>query len=137
VLAAWEGEPLEDLFWGLHDGLRVTRGAVVGAVLIDEPREAFHYAGVGNVEVRVYGSPEPVRPVAANGTLGARLSQVRVWPHRYQQGTTFVLATDGISAKWDMGSYPGLQLHSPQLMAGVLARDYSRNSDDATLVVYR
>jgi len=137
VLGAWGGEPLGDLFWGLHDALRVTRGAVVGAVVIDEERGVFHYAGVGNVEVRVFGTDEPVRPIPANGTIGARLSQVRVWPHRYQPGTTFVLATDGLSAKWDLASYPALHLHSPQLMAGVLARDYSRNSDDATVVVYR
>jgi anti-sigma regulatory factor (Ser/Thr protein kinase) len=137
VLEGWEGEPLEDLFWGLHDALRVTRGAVVGSVLIDEPREHFHYAGVGNVEVRVIGASEPIRPLPANGTLGARLTQVRVWPHRYEPGTTFVLATDGISAKWDVSSYPGLHLRDPQLMACVLARDFSRSSDDATIVVYR
>ncbi|HZI20704.1 MAG TPA: ATP-binding protein [Pyrinomonadaceae bacterium] len=137
VLEAWEGEPLDDLFWGLHDALRATRGAVVGAVLIDEPRGSFAYAGVGNVEVRVIGTDEPVRPVPANGTLGARLSQLRVWPHRYEPGTTFVLATDGLSAKWDLSSYPGLRHRSPQLMAGVLARDYSRNSDDATIIIYR
>jgi len=93
--------------------------------------------GVGNVELRVLGSAEPARPISSNGTLGARLSNVRVWPHRWTEGTTLVIATDGISAAWDITAYPGLLGRSPQLLAGVLLRDFSRESDDATVLVYR
>ena len=114
-----------------------TRGAVMGAVVLDHARRTFNYAGVGNVEVRVLGAAEPARPIPANGTLGARLSQVRVWPHRWQEGTTLVIASDGISATWDAAAYPGLLTKSPQLLAGVLLRDFGRNSDDATVLVYK
>lgn len=137
VLTDWEGEPLDDLIWGMHDALRATRGAVAGAVVIDRQRETFYYAGVGNVEVRAIGASEPVRPIPSNGTLGARLSQVKVWPHRFTEGMTFVLATDGLSATWDIAAYPGLHLRSPQVLAGVLARDYGRASDDVAVLVYR
>jgi len=137
ALAQWEGEPLGQVVTGVHDMLRATRGAVMAAVVIDPARERFSYAGVGNVEVRVFNSPEPARPIPSNGTLGARLSQVRVSPHRWAEGTTVVMATDGLSSTWDFGSYPGLLARSPQLLAGVLLRDYSRNSDDATVLVYR
>ena len=109
----------------------------MGAVVLDHARQSFTYAGVGNVEVRVVGASEPARPIPSNGTLGARLSQVRVWPHRWQEGTTLVIASDGISATWDAAAYPGLFNRSPQLLAGVLLRDYARNSDDATVLVYR
>jgi len=137
TLEGWAGEPLEDVVPAVHDALRTTRGAVMGAVVIDRGRGTFHYAGVGNVEVRVLGSADPARPVPANGTLGARLSQVRVWPHRWTEGSTLVLASDGISASWDPSSYPGILARSPQLLAGVLMRDFGRNSDDATVLVYR
>lgn len=137
VLTDWEGEPLDDLIWGMHDSLRSTRGAVAGAVIVDRQRENFYYAGVGNVEVRVIGSREPVRPIPSNGTLGARLSQVKVWPHPFTEGMTFVLATDGLSTAWDIAAYPGLHLRSPQIIAGVLARDYGRASDDVAVLVYR
>ncbi len=137
TLEGWEGEPLGDVVLGVHDALRTTRGAVMGAVVIDRARGTFQYAGVGNVEVRVVGTTEPARPVAANGTLGARLSQVRVWPHRWAEGSTLVLASDGVSASWDLSSYPGILTKSPQLLAGVLMRDFSRLSDDATVLVYR
>jgi anti-sigma regulatory factor (Ser/Thr protein kinase)/serine/threonine protein phosphatase PrpC len=137
TLEQWEGEPLDELILSTHDALRTTRGAVMGAVVLDHARQTFTYAGVGNVEVRVLGASEPARPIPTNGTLGARLSQVRVWPHRWQEGTTLVIASDGISAKWDAAAYPGLVAKSPQLLAGVLLRDFSRSSDDATVLVYR
>lgn len=137
TLEQWRGEPLDEVVPSVHDALRATRGAVMGAVVINRERESFTYAGVGNVEVRVLGAQEPARPIPSNGTLGARLSNVRVWPHRWAEGTTLVLATDGISTTWDINAYPGLLGKSPQLIAGVLMRDFIRNSDDATVLVYR
>jgi anti-sigma regulatory factor (Ser/Thr protein kinase)/serine/threonine protein phosphatase PrpC len=137
TLEQWRGEPLSEVVLAVHDALRTTRGAVMGAVRIDRERESFHYAGVGNVEVRVLGTEEPARPIPSNGTLGARLSQVRVWPHRWTEGTMLVMASDGLSTTWDINAYPGLLGKSPQLIAGILARDFSRNSDDATVLVYR
>ena len=137
TLAQWQGEALDEVVWAVHDSLRATRGAVLGAVVVDRERGSFTYAGVGNVETRVLGSPEPARPIPSNGTLGARLSQVRVWPHRWTEGTTLVLASDGLSTTWDIAAYPGLLTKSPQMLAGLLLRDFSRNSDDATVLVYR
>jgi hypothetical protein len=36
-----------------------------------------------------------------------------------------------------MNDYPGLLQHSPQLLAGVMMRDYGRDTDDATVLVAR
>lgn len=136
-LSDWQGEPLDDVIPAVHDALRATRGAVIGAVLLEPEEETFHYAGVGNVEVRVFNSPVPVRPVPMNGTLGLRLSTLRVWPYRWSEGSTIVLATDGLSATWDASSYPGLLAKSPQMISGVILRDYGRDTDDATILVVR
>jgi anti-sigma regulatory factor (Ser/Thr protein kinase) len=137
VLSAWEGEGLEEVFQKTHERLRPTRGAVMGACVVDTRRSAFYYAGVGNIEVRVFNSPEPIRPISANGTLGARLGRLRVWHFPWAEGATVVLASDGLSASWDVADYPGLLHKSPQLIAGVLMRDYCRDSDDATVLVAR
>jgi hypothetical protein len=137
ILSAWQGESLEDVFRRAHERLRATRGAVMGVCVIDSRGGKFHYAGVGNVEARVLGSSVPVRAISANGTLGARLGAVRVWSYDWEEGATIVLASDGISASWDINDYPGLLTKSPQLIAGVLARDYSRETDDATVLVAR
>ena len=85
----------------------------------------------------MFDTPQPVRPVSVNGTLGARLLGVRVWSHPWAEGATVVMATDGISASWDIASYPGLLRKNPQLLAGVLLRDFGRDSDDATVLVAR
>ncbi|HEX8070910.1 MAG TPA: ATP-binding protein [Pyrinomonadaceae bacterium] len=137
TLAAWQGEPLEELFAAAHDALRPTRGAAMGAVVVDAAQEQFHYAGVGNIDVRVFDAPEHARPISANGTLGARFDRARVWSYKWAEGTTVVLASDGLSAKWDLLDYPGLLQKSPQLLAAVLMRDYARDTDDATVLVAR
>jgi hypothetical protein len=36
-----------------------------------------------------------------------------------------------------MSDYPGLLQRSPQLLAGILMRDYGRETDDATVLVAR
>ena len=136
-LDEWRGEPLEQVFHAVHDALRATRGAVMSAVVIDNKAQSFQFAGVGNVLVRVFDAPGRVTPISTNGTLGARLGQIRVWTHPWAEGATCVLASDGISAAWEMDAYPGLLSHSPQLLAGILMRDYGRTSDDATVLVIR
>ena len=137
ILAGWQGESLADVFHAAHAALRPTRGAVMGACVLDTTRGSFSYAGVGNIEVRVFNAPETVRPISNNGTLGARLDKVRVWSYAWAEGATVVLASDGVSASWDINDYPGLLQKSPQLLAGILMRDYGRDSDDATVLVAR
>lgn len=136
-LSEWRGEPLDQVFHAAHDVLRATRGAVMSAVIIDVEAQSFQYAGVGNVLARVFGAPERISPVNTNGTLGARLGQIRVWTYPWAAGTTCVMASDGLSATWEMDAYPGLLTRSPQLLAGILLRDYGRDSDDATVMVIR
>ena len=136
-LDEWMGEPLEEVLQSAHAALRSTRGAVLGAAIIDEANNRFHYAGVGNVTVRVLCAPESFSPISTNGTLGARLGNPRVWTYPWTAGATLVMASDGVSASWDIESYPGILRHSPQLLAGVLMRDYGRTTDDATVLVAR
>lgn len=136
-LEEWTGEPLEEVVPALHKALRATRGAVIGAAIIDRGEGRFHFSGVGNVMVRVYGAPEHTTPLSANGTLGARLGSLRVWSYPWAEGATLIMASDGVSASWDIESYPGLLQRTPQILAGVLMRDYGRNADDATVLVAR
>ncbi|MBV9956920.1 MAG: ATP-binding protein [Acidobacteria bacterium] len=136
-LAEWMGEGLEEVLLAAHDVLRATRGAVMGVAMIDRAAERVHYAGVGNIAVRAFETPVRFNPIPANGTLGARLGKIRVWSERWAEGATLLLASDGLSEAWDINSYPGILRRSPQLMAGVMMRDYGRQADDATILVAR
>jgi anti-sigma regulatory factor (Ser/Thr protein kinase) len=137
LLEEWTGEPLDEVLQSAHNAMRATRGAVMGAAIIDAANERFHYAGVGNVMVRVFNAPGRISPISANGTLGARLGTLRVWTYPWTAGATLIMASDGVSASWDIESYPGLLQRTPQLIAGLLMRDYARDTDDATVLVAR
>lgn len=136
-LEEWAGESVDEILLAAHDVLRATRGAVMGAAIIDRDRERVHYAGVGNIAVRVFNTPQSFNPIPSNGTLGARLGKIRVWSESWTEGATILLASDGVSDSWHISSYPGLLERSPQLLAGVLMRDYQRPADDATVLVVR
>jgi anti-sigma regulatory factor (Ser/Thr protein kinase) len=131
----WTGEPLEEVFQAVHGALRATRGAVMAALVIDDAREEMHCASVGNVAVRVYNAPEHVTPIPTHGTLGARMGRVRVWKQKWTEESIAVMASDGLSESWDIKSYPNLLERNPQMLAGILMRDYGRTNDDATVLV--
>lgn len=137
ALDDWEGEPLDEVLQVAHNALRSTRGAAIGAAIIDSGAERFHYAGVGNVAARVFNAPEKISPIPTNGTLGAQMGRLRVWSHAWSEGATLLMASDGISEAWDMELYPGLITRAPQLVAGILMRDFVRDTDDATVLVAR
>ena len=48
-----------------------------------------------------------------------------------------ILHSDGLSAQWEIDSYPGLAASHPALIAGVLFRDHRRGRDDAAVVAMR
>jgi anti-sigma regulatory factor (Ser/Thr protein kinase) len=62
VLAEWQGESLDEIFHAAHAALRPTRGAVMGACVLDTRRETFQYAGVGNIECASSTHPNPCAP---------------------------------------------------------------------------
>jgi anti-sigma regulatory factor (Ser/Thr protein kinase)/serine/threonine protein phosphatase PrpC len=137
ALEEWTGEGVDEVLLAAHDVLRATRGAVMGVAVIDRALERVHYAGVGNIAVRAFNTPEAFSPIPANGTLGARLGKIRVWSARWTEGATILMASDGLSDSWHISAYPGLLARSPQLLAGILMRDYGRKADDATVLVAR
>jgi anti-sigma regulatory factor (Ser/Thr protein kinase) len=137
ALNEWTGEPLDELMTTVHNSLRATRGAVAGAAIVDYEREHFDYASVGNIAARVFGTPEHVSLISTNGMMGGRLGKLRVWSYPWSRNATLVMTSDGLSENWDINSYPGLLERSPQLLAGILMRDYARNADDATVLVVR
>jgi hypothetical protein len=48
-----------------------------------------------------------------------------------------VLHSDGLLTQWSLDPYPGLSSRRPDVIAGVLYRDFRRVRDDATVVVAR
>lgn len=121
----------------IHFALRPTRGAAVAVAEFDEERRVVHFVGLGNVAGYVCargGTRQQM--VSMNGTAGIEgRTTFREFSYPWPEGSVLVLHSDGLTGHWDLGEYPGLIARDPALIAGVLFRDYSRGTDDATVVV--
>lgn len=130
-------DPLDRIMAGGHEELRGERGAVMSLALLDAERRKLVHCGVGNIRTRVFGSPVRVNPVAHGGVLGSNIGRIAVEEYTWVKGSTLVMASDGISDRWDLADYPGLADRDPAVIADTLLRDYGRADDDATVLVIR
>jgi hypothetical protein len=73
--------------------------------------------------------------VSHNGTLGVSMQRAQEFVYEWPAGGTFIMHTDGLSARWSLESYPGLFGRHPALIAAILYRDQRRDNDDATVTV--
>ncbi|HZR47199.1 MAG TPA: hypothetical protein VFA47_10870 [Candidatus Manganitrophaceae bacterium] len=117
-----------------HRAMHGGRGAVVGILRLSPGEQRALYVGVGNIDCRIYGK-HPRRPVSMNGSVGVVLPRCREESFPFGSDDFFVMASDGISNRWDLESYPQFQRLPLILKGALLFRDYSRLTDDATLAV--
>ena len=121
----------------IHRALAPTRGAAVAVARVDRAAGLVRFSGVGNISAAVVSDGGTKRMVSLNGTAGHVAPRMREFTYPYAGATTIILHSDGVSAKWDFGSYPGLTTCRPSVIAGVLSRDFRRTSDDALIAVFR
>ena len=55
----------------------------------------------------------------------------------WNQESLLILHTDGLGSRWKLNAYPGLIARHPSVIAGVLYRDFQRNTDDVTILAVR
>ena len=48
-----------------------------------------------------------------------------------------IMHSDGLTSRWDLPAYPGLEARHPTVIAAVLYRDHRRGHDDVTVVAVR
>jgi anti-sigma regulatory factor (Ser/Thr protein kinase) len=121
----------------MHRALAPTRGGAVAVARIDRAKGMIRFVGVGNIAGALLSEGKLQRMVSHNGVLGHIAPRIREFTYPFKGGVTVLLHSDGLSSKWDLGSYPGLGASHPSLIAGVLFRDHRRERDDASVVVMR
>lgn len=122
----------------LHRALRSTRGAAVSLAKIDLRKRTLSFCGVGNVLGEITGvGVTGKKCITYNGTVGVQIRKVQEMTYPFDKGDIFVIASDGISTQWDLREYPGLMNRHPFVIAGVIYRDFAKNTDDATVIVAR
>ena len=121
----------------LHRGLRSTRGAAAAIAEVDLGRRLVRYAGLGNISGWVLNEDSMRSMVSHSGIIGHQVRKIQAFEYPLPQGGVIILHSDGLSNKWKASSYPGLLRRDSALLAGALFRDFARDRDDASLVIYR
>lgn len=123
----------QQFFDRAHTALIGSRGAVTAKATVSH--HSVRYAGVGNIAAVLVG-PHGSRGLASqNGTVGAEAPrQIAATHHAWPARGVLVMHSDGITSRWSLDAYPGLVVRHPALVAAVLARDFTRGRDDATVV---
>ena len=113
---------------GLHDALRGTRGAAAAVCLLRDDR--LDGCGVGNVEVRVLGSPVAI--LLTPGIVGQRMHRLREFSGRLATGDRLVCFSDGIQSQTPFSE---LRRLPPKEACTIIMKNHRRSYDDATVVV--
>lgn len=117
----------------LHEKLRGTRGVVLGIVKIGEGLNKIRYTGVGNIYGLVFRD-RAVNFINYNGTLGVRIRKVKTMEYETGLGDLLILHTDGINSHW-LQEFNNLWSDNLIDFSQQLINNYSRTSDDATVIV--
>jgi hypothetical protein len=129
--------PPREAVEAIHLALRPTRGAAVAVAEANVQTQTARFCGIGNISAAVVGSAGSRGMASQNGIAGHEAHRILEYEYPWPSGALLVMHSDGLSAKWDLGRYPGLAVRSVSLIAGVLYRDFRRHKDDATIVVAR
>jgi serine phosphatase RsbU (regulator of sigma subunit) len=118
-----------------HDAMVGTRGAAISVAAIDLERARLTYAGIGNVEARLWLGGGVQRLVPYRGIVGGQRWRVRDFEHALTVGWRLLIHTDGVRSRLPdavVGEHAG---HDLAALAGLVLADWARETDDATVVV--
>ncbi|GAA4018289.1 SpoIIE family protein phosphatase [Allokutzneria multivorans] len=123
----------------MRERIAQTRGAAAAVVRIDREAEMLHFAGVGNIVVKVHepGAEHGVQLVSSPGIVGHRsqrhrpVETVREWTAE----TMVIMNTDGISQRWSLADWPGVRAADPLLLSALILWQANRLRDDAGVLV--
>ncbi len=129
---------LGSLMENIHDGLRGTRGAAAAVAEVDTVRGRVAYAGVGNIAGYIIrDNAEASHLVTMNGTMGVVRSRIQQFEYAWDAACVLVMTSDGLKNNWRLDKYAGVMMRHPSVMAGILFRDFARQTDDMTAAVLR
>jgi serine phosphatase RsbU (regulator of sigma subunit) len=118
-----------------HTALQGTRGAAMAVARLDPVRQELLYAGVGNIEAHLWYPDRRERPISYRGIVGAVLPTIRSFMLHLDTDWTFILHSDGVSARIVADALVIRPPWEPQSLADAILARYARASDDAMVVV--
>jgi len=126
-----------DLIEITHKTLHHPRGVAMAVAEIGFDEQKVYFAGIGNIASVILSSEGTRHMISNHGIIGHQLLKIQEFTYPWMEGALMVMYTDGLKSRWSLNNYPGLIMKHPALIAGVLYRDFSRRSDDITVLVAR
>lgn len=125
----------ETLLQRAHGALHGTRGAALAVACLNLAEGTMRFAGIGNISVSLHAGSTSRHLVSHNGIVGSNMRKVQEFSLPFGSDDMLIMHSDGLTTRWDLERYPGLQRHHPSLIAAVLYRDFARHRDDVSVVV--
>jgi serine phosphatase RsbU (regulator of sigma subunit) len=118
-----------------HTAMLGTRGASMSIARLDLANGDLVYAGIGNIEAHLWQNGRHERLIAYRGIVGSAIRTIRPFTLQLAEAWTFLMHSDGISARADIEALGLCEPWEPAALAqGVLER-YARQHDDAMALV--
>lgn len=121
----------------LHGSISHTRGAAAAVAELVPDANLLRYAGLGNIAGFVVDGDERRGLVSLPGIVGHQRRSIREFEYPLPDHANLVMHSDGVTDRWRLTDYPGLQRRSPQVIAATLLRDAGVRRDDACVLVAR
>lgn len=121
---------------GLHECLKLSRGAVAGLGVLDLGSGELRYVGVGNITARKFGSSS-LRLVPRQGIVGFAMRTLREETVRLDDGDVLVVHTDGVQECFDLSNYPQMVKDNPETICRQIIERFGKEEDDAACIALR
>jgi len=129
------GKPVDVLLNHINDGTKGTRGLVASIVSIDTEAHKITFSGIGNIDGFILSSGKRNNLLSFGGIIGHNMRTPRVFEYDFNPGDFLCLSSDGITSRWKFEEIDWKE--HPQKNAEFLLTNYSRNNDDATILIVR
>lgn len=117
-----------------HVALRGTRGAAISVIAIDPAADHLVFAGVGNVDARLWSVDRTQQFIPNRGIVGATLPTIRPIELDLPRRWRLLMYSDGVSGRFDWSELADLADADPLALAEAVLARRARDTDDATVI---
>ncbi len=126
-----------EILGAIHEAIRGTRGAAVAVAEIDPVSRLVRFIGIGNISGSILSRQGVKNMISLNGIVGGEIRKLETLTYPWPDNALMVMHSDGLISHWNLERYPGILNKCSSLIAGVLYRDYFRQTDDVAVLVAR
>ncbi|SJZ87687.1 ATP-binding protein [Sediminibacterium ginsengisoli] len=120
----------------MNTAVKKTRGLVGAVAVLNKKERKWRICGVGNISVKILGESFNKTYTSYNGIIGLNLpNTLNAQEALAERGQQLILCSDGLKSRWELVKHPGIGRFDPVITAAALMMDYSRNTDDLSVLI--